>query len=205
MFRSTGSNLQLAARYDGDIPGWGGLRGQDMLYVGDFNGDGKKDLYIFNGTDWNMPYLGMFRSTGSGLQMAARYDGDVPGWGGLAQHDAFLAADINGDGKTDLFAYNFQDWVTEYLGRMISNGSALSADFVGDWLGEWNLGAADRFEVGNFQGRARGRRPTRGYSGQPDLFVHNQDWFGMIRGNPQLALQRIYYRWIHNYRYGRNW
>jgi len=27
----------------------------------------------------------------------------------------------------------------------------------------------------------------------------------MIRGNPNFSLQKIYYRWIHNYRYGRNW
>jgi len=204
MFKSTGSNLQYVARYDGDIPGWGGLRGQDRLYVGDFNGDGKKDLYIFNGLDWSMPYLGLFRSTGSGLQMTNRYDGDVPGWGGLASHDEFLPADINEDGKTDLFAYNFQDWATEYLGRMVSNGNALAADYVGDWVGEWNLGAVDRFEVGNFQGRSRSPIIRR-HVGQPDLFVHNHDWFGMIKGNPNLSLQRIYYRWIHNYRYGRNW
>ncbi len=24
-------------------------------------------------------------------------------------------------------------------------------------------------------------------------------------GDPNLTLQRLYYRWIHNYRYGRNW
>lgn len=77
---------------------------------------------------------------------------------------------------------------------MISNGSALTADYIGDWLGEWNLGAVDRYETCNFQG----------VGGEPDLFVNNQDWFGMIRGNPGLALQRIYYRWIHNYSYGRN-
>jgi hypothetical protein len=136
--------------------------------------------------------------------MTNRYDGDVPGWGGLASHDEFLPADINEDGKTDLFAYNFQDWATEYLGRMVSNGNALAADYVGDWVGEWNLGAVDRFEVGNFQGRSRSPIIRR-HVGQPDLFVHNHDWFGMIKGNPNLSLQRIYYRWIHNYRYGRNW
>jgi hypothetical protein len=27
----------------------------------------------------------------------------------------------------------------------------------------------------------------------------------MIRATPALQLQRHYYRWIHNYRYGRNW
>ncbi len=195
MFRSTGTSLQMVARFDGDIPGWGGLAPNDRLYVGDFNGDRKADLYIFNGHDWSMPYLGMFSSTGSGLRMVHRYDGDVPGWDGMASNDLFFPADINGDGKTDLFAYNYQDWGTEYLGRMMSSGNALAADFVGDWVGEWNLGAVDRYETCNFEGA----------QGRPDLFVYNQDWFGMIRGNPGLALQKIYYRWIHNYRYGRNW
>ena len=205
MFRCTGNDLQMTMRYDGDIPGWGGLRKNDTLYVGDFNGDGKADLYIFNGEDWSMPYLGMFRSTGTALQMSQRYDGDVPGWGGMARHDQFFPSDINGDGRTDLFAWNFQDWSTEYLGRMISSGSALTASFIGDWVGEWNLGAVDQFAPCNFQGGIFNPiRPVRA-RGKPDLFVHNKDWFGMIRGNPDFRLQKIYYRWIHNYRYGRNW
>ena len=195
MFRSTGTNLQMASRFDGDIPGWGGLATHDRLYVGDFNADGKADLYIFNGDDWSMAYVGMFRATGTGLQFVARYDGDVPGWGGLAQHDQFMPADISGDGRTDLFVYNDQDWDTEYLGRMISTGSGLKADFVGGWVGEWNLGPTDVYEVCDFEGT----------TGEPDLFVHNNDWFGMIRGRKGLSLQRLYFRWIHNYRYGRNW
>jgi hypothetical protein len=195
MFRSTGTNLTMTSRFDGDIPGWGGLASHDQLLVGDFNGDGKDDLYIFNGNDWSMPYLGMFRSTGPGLNMDARYDGDVPGWGGMAPHDRFFPADITGSGRTGLFAYNSQDWAEEYLGRMISTGTALGADFVGDWIGEWNLGPADAFEVCNFEGG----------TGQRNLFVHNKDWFGMIRGRRGLSLQKIYYRWIHNYRFGRNW
>jgi hypothetical protein len=44
-----------------------------------------------------------------------------------------------------------------------------------------------------------------GASGKPDLFVHNHDWFGMIHAGFSIGLQKIYYRWIHNYRYGRNW
>jgi len=27
----------------------------------------------------------------------------------------------------------------------------------------------------------------------------------MIKATPGMHLQKIYYRWIHNYRYGRNW
>lgn len=195
MFRSIRGTFRLVARFDGDIPGWGGLARRDRLHVADFDGDGRADLYIFNGLDWSMPYLGMFRSTGSGLVLARRYDGDVPGWGGLARHDIFFPADISGTGRAGLFAFNSADWSMEYLGRMISQGSSLTADFAGDWVGEWNLGAHDRFEVGAFSGAASGA----------SLFVHNPEWFGIITGKGGLALRRIYYRWIHTYRHGRNW
>jgi hypothetical protein len=61
----------------------------DQLIVGDFDGDGKADLYVFNGDDWSIAYLGMFRSTGSALTMVQRYDGDVPGWR-MRKNDQFL-------------------------------------------------------------------------------------------------------------------
>jgi hypothetical protein len=195
MFRSSGADLVMTQRYDGDIPGWGGLAAGDRLIVGDFDGDGRDDVYIFNGVDWSMCYVGMFRSDGKELSLTRRYDGDVPGWGGLARNDRFLPADITGDGRTDLFVVNTEDWATEYLGRMISLGNELVGDFVGDWVGEWNLGPADRYETATVQGSA----------GRPDLFVHNTDWFGIINGGTGLSLQRIYYRWIHDYRFGRNW
>ena len=228
LFRAQSSGLSMTARYDGDIPGWGGLARNDRLILGDFDGDGRCDVFIFNGDDWAMPYLGMFRASGNGLAYVNRYDGDVPGWGGLARHDHFFAADIDRNGRCDLWAWNHGDWAEEYLGRMISSGSALSANFIGDWVGEWNLGPSDEFEVANFRGRPRpwpgkvsggrglqtsarvGRGPSRGPVpqgpvAQGDLYVHNTDWFGVISGRTGYSLERIYYRWIRDYRYGRNW
>jgi hypothetical protein len=193
MLRSNGTSLSMARRYDNKLPGWQ-MRANDRHYVGDFDGDGKADLYVFNGDDWSIAYLGMFRSLGSGLCLVERYDGNAPGWQ-MRRHDRHWLADINGDGRRDLFVYNHQDWATEYLGTMVSNGSGLSAAWRADWVGEWNLGKVDGFEVCNYEGVV----------GERGLFVHNQDWFGMIRATPALSLQRIYYRWIHNYRYGRNW
>lgn len=107
-------------------------------------------------------------------------------------------SDANGDGKSDLFVYNYQDWSYEYLGTMISNGSSLSSSWKKDWVGEWNLGPSDMFEPCNYEGVA----------GKRDLIVHNKNWLGMIRNTSKsggLKLQKIYYKWIHNYRYGRNW
>jgi len=195
LFASGPAGYTMTHRYDGDIPGWGGLAGNDRLILGDFDGDGRCDVYIFNGDDWAIPYLGMFRSTGTGLSYTRRYDGDVPGWDGLARHDRFFAADIDAVGRTDLWVWNHDDWATEYLGRMISSGTSLKADYVGDWVGEWNLGAVDAFEPARMTGP----------SGQPQLYVHNTDWFGVINGRRGITLDRIFYRWIHTYRYGRNW
>lgn len=193
MLRSNGTSLSMSRRYDNKLPGWQ-MRVGDRHYVGDFDGDGKADLYVFNGNDWSIAYLGMLRSLGNSLCLVERYDGNAPGWQ-MRRNDRHWLADVNGDGRRDLFVYNYQDWATQYLGTMVSNGSGVSASWQDDWIGEWNLGAVDRFEVCNYEGSA----------GERDLFVHNQDWFGMIRATPALSLQRIYYRWIHNYRYGRNW
>lgn len=193
MLRSTGTALSMSKRYDGSMPGWQ-MRANDKHYVGDFTGDGKADLYVFNGTNWSMAYLGMLKSTGTQLSLVRRYDGNAPGWQ-MRAHDTHWIADVNRDGKADLFVYNHQDWTPEYLGTMISSGTDLVSAWREDWVGEWNLGTVDRFEPCDYEG----------VGGRRDLIVHNTDWIGMIRATPALSLQRIYYKWIHNYDYGRNW
>jgi hypothetical protein len=196
MLKSNGSNLSMVKRYDSNMPSWQ-MKPGDRHYVGDFNGDGKSDLYVFNGDNWSMAYLGMLKSSGSDLSMVQRYDGNAPGWQ-MRKNDRHYISDLNGDGKTDLFVYNYLDWAREYLGAMVSTGTTLNSSWREDWVGEWNLGPPDIFEPCNYEGVA----------GKPDLFVHNQNWLGLIRHTPSLGglnLQKIYYRWIHNYHYGRNW
>ena len=46
---------------------------------------------------------------------------------------------------------------------MLSNGTGVTASWSEDWVGEWNLGAVDRFEVCDFEGIGSRR----------NLFVHN--------------------------------
>lgn len=193
MLASNGSSLSMSRRYDGNMPGWQ-MRKGDQHYVGDFSGNGRKDLFVFNGDDWSISYLGMLQSTGTQLTMTQRYDGNAPGWQ-MRRHDRHYVGDVDGNGREGLFVFNHQDWGPEYLGTMRSTGSALTCAWREDWVGEWNLGSLDNFVPCNYEG-ANGKR---------DLFVHNQNWFGMIRATPQLSLQRLYYKWIHNYNFGRNW
>jgi IgA Peptidase M64/FG-GAP-like repeat len=129
-------------------------------HAGDFDGDGRDELYVFNGVDWSMAHLLMVSSTGSGLDFTERYDGNVPGWQ-MRRHDRHWVADCNGDGRADLFVHNDEDWGYEYLGAMISNSKELNATRRQDWVGEWSLGPDDRFLPCNYQGG----------TGTPDLVV----------------------------------
>jgi IgA Peptidase M64/FG-GAP-like repeat len=193
MLRSTGNAIGLIKRFDNTLPNWQ-MAKNDRYYCGDFDGDGKADLFVFNGTDWNPAYLAMLRSTGTDLAYVRRYDGSIPGWQ-MRKNDRHWVCDVNADGRADLFIYNSDDWGPEYLGVLASNGTSLTGSWSSDWVGEWNLGKVDIFEPCNYEG----------VGGKRDLVVHNTNWLGMIRATPGLQLQKIYYRYIHNYRYGRNW
>lgn len=188
MFKSSGSSLSKTKEYFASLPGWTSKPG-DKYYIADINGDGKDDLYVFNGTNWGPEYLLLLRSDGTQYKYIKRYNDALPGWN-MNNRDKFYVADINGDGKDDLYVFNNQDWSTQYLGRVITNGSTVSVSYQSDWIGGWNLGASDKLIVDN-------RR-----TGRDHLFIHNTNWFSyMWTGNSNMYIKGMYKDYIHAFKH----
>jgi hypothetical protein len=133
----------------------------------------------------------MVKSTGTDLSFVKRYDGTIPGWE-MGPSDRLYLADVNGDGKKDLYIYNTANWDKEYLGILTSSGTGLSGSWQKDWIGSWNLGSVDKLAVTNFNGGA----------GYDDLFIYNTNWFGMLRSNTT-SLSQVYIspNYVHNFNY----
>lgn len=167
LLRSNGTGLETVIHYGGTIPGYGSIGASDQLFVADFDGDSKDDLYLFTGSSWSTKYLGMLRSTGSSITTVTRYDVSLPGWT-MSANDRFYVADFDGDHKKDLYVFNGLDWSYKYLGMVRSSGTGLSDIklYTSTLASGWNMGAHDRHFVGDIDG-----------DGKDDLYVFNgSDW-----------------------------
>ncbi len=132
------------------------IRPGDKLYPADFNGDGKVDLYVFNGSDWNQPYLTMLKSEGDRFQPVRRYDSNLPGWQ-MRKDDIHHVGDFDKDGKDDIFIYNGKNWSIPYLVMLRGNTTSLAYVRRYDKFlpGTWEMGRNERFFVGDFNGDGR--------------------------------------------------
>jgi Ca2+-binding RTX toxin-like protein len=198
-----GTNFQTNSLQYGAIGSWG-LGANDQHFVGDFNGDGKSDVFI------RSPQIaGLLTYNGTNFQSNSVQKDWIYGKAGawqLQDGNQEFVGDFNGDGKDDIFirspqyaglltnnGINFQldsiqkDWITgkagawqlqagnqefvgdfnkdgkddilirspEYLGLLTYNGSGFQLDSIQyDWAGGWNLGSGDQQFVGNFSSAA---------------------------------------------------
>ncbi|WP_158502402.1 M64 family metallopeptidase [Vitiosangium sp. GDMCC 1.1324] len=174
LLHSTGTGLTTTIRYDGAVPGWS-MRAGDKLYVADFDGDNREDLYVFNGVNWAYKYLGMLRSSGTGISDIKLYTTTLASGWNMGANDQHFVADIDADGKDDLYVFNGTDWSVAYLELTHSSGTTLDYaaryddDSATAWatnIPGWTMKKGDRFFVSDANKDGRG-----------DLFVYNTtDW-----------------------------
>ncbi len=159
-------------------------REKDRYYVADFSGDGKQDLIVFNGENWNKPYLALLRSNGQGFDVVKRYDRVIPGFWTMRSKDQLYVSDFNGDGKDDLLIRNGKQWSMPYLGMLKSNGTSLAGTRryagkinPGAAQSQWRMRREDRLFVGDFDG-----------DNKDDIYIYNSKnwnskWLGMLKSS----------------------
>lgn len=177
LLKSFGDRFEPVAIYGGELPGWQ-IRSGDRFMSGDFDGDGRDDLMVYNGTNWAVPYFGMLRSTGSALQMTRRYDKFLPGWE-MGRHERFSIADFNGDGRADIVSFNTQSWSQVHLMTFTSDGTKLTLRdrYYGSIRQFWQMRRNDQLHVLDFSG-----------DGMSDIALFNgRDWgpiyLGYLQGD----------------------
>jgi len=80
-----------------------------LIAVGDFNGDGKDDLVLSDGSD----VLSIWYSNGDGTF----YQSTQLSLGGGAQAGAYLVGDFNGDGRLDLVVSTYSNEVAMFFNQ----------------------------------------------------------------------------------------
>ncbi len=161
MYTSNGSRLTQKKVYADNLPG-AAMSINDQYFVADFNGDGRDDIYLYNGDDWHTSILTMLSSTGNEFSPVKRYTGErLSGWN-LKSGGKFYVADFDNDGKDDLYSVKISDENSLWhdVGKLRSTGTGLTVQKVwerslGDRVnrgGTWFLLGSEEFHVADVNG-----------------------------------------------------
>jgi ribosome modulation factor len=132
----------------------------DKMNVGDFNGDGKDDLFARSGGN----YVGLLTHDGTGFTSLSIQNTWLGAWR-YSETDKMNVGDFNNDGKDDLLVR--QD---SYVGLLTHNGIGFTSNSIQNtWLGGWRYSETDKIDVGDFNN-----------DGKDDLLVHNGTYVGLL-------------------------
>jgi len=159
------------------------------IYTGDYNADGKTDLFI---QGYGL-YRGLYLANNLGNGFIRVFMGEEDGVGGTDSEPFFtdtdaqiFTGDYNGDGKTDLFIKGFKLYRALYLANKSGNG------FVRVFMGqEDGIGGTDsepfftspsaRIHTGDFDGDGRTDLFVKGYQKFRALYLARKSGDGFIR------------------------
>jgi hypothetical protein len=171
LYRNEGGALARVWRSGEWIGGWR-LGPFDRLYMGDFDGDGRDDIFIRSPL-----WAGLLRSTGSGFENVwmsgdpAKNRNWIGAWR-LGPKDRHYVGRFTSDNRADIFIRSGQ-----WAALLRSSGSGFENVWMtGDpaqnrnWIGAWRLGPQDQHHVGRFTG-----------SKLDDIFVRSPLWAGLLR------------------------
>lgn len=181
-----GTELQCVWATTNSVPSSSGEGGWyisplDQHFVGDFDGDGKDEIFVYNPADL---WVGLLKWNGTELQAKWMLNNQVPGSGGdwgVFIEDQYFVGDFDGDGADEIFAFSpihAGDIGERDVGVLKWDGTGLQCIWVVSNLiqnksgeGGWSVQPQDRYFPANLEGGVA-----------DNIFVFNPDdqWVGVL-------------------------
>jgi hypothetical protein len=169
------------------LGGWNFGGTEQVLGVGDFDGDGRADFLLKSG--WG---IGTIKRDTSGVLTSLNMVGFGGFWGswGTNASDALVGiGDINGDGRADLIWRSA--WGLGINSRTATGAAVVLAGYsYGTWFsGSWNFGSGDTFPaLGDFTGDGRVDLIIRSPWGVGLLAGSSTGQLGLVTSNPMFDI-----------------
>jgi subtilisin family serine protease len=175
LLQSNGNGTFTTVQSTRGIAGFDLASTADRAVAGDFNGDGKDDLFLYR-PGQGIAYVLQSNANGDGTFTAVQTTRGIAGFDLANLADRAVALDFNGDGKDDLFIYRPGQGIA-YVLQSNGNGTFTAVQMTHGIAGYDLANSADRAVALDFNG-----------DGKDDLFLYrpgagSQAWLLQSNGN----------------------